>query len=174
MSQEIELEQTYLAKYLPKDLKSSSSKEIVDIYFPKNSPRANLRLRKSGDTYVITKKTKVSPDSSSVHLENSISLSESEFLALELADGNKIVKTRYYYPCGQKIAEIDIFSGQHKGLVLVDFEFSNAEEMNDFKMPDFCLADVTEEEIIAGGVLSHETMSSVMKVLEKFSYKEIN
>lgn len=173
MSQELELERTYLAKYLPNDLKNSPSKEIVDIYFPKNSPHASLRLRKSGDTYVITKKTKINPDTSSMYLENSISLSKEEFEALEAVGGNKIIKTRYYYPYNNQIAEIDIFAGELHGLVLVDFEFSNEADLNNFVMPDFCLAEVTEEEIIAGGVLNHKIMAEVMAVLERFAYQKI-
>lgn len=172
MSRELELERTYLAKFLPNDLKNSPSKEIIDIYFPKNVHRPNIRIRQSGDLYFITKKTPTGPDTFSQQVEETIPLTAEEFLTLSVVDGHRVVKTRYYYPHGQQIAEVDVFSGEHEGLVLVDFEFSSVEEMNNFEMPDFCLADVTEEEIIAGGILSHETMPSVMKVLEKFSYKE--
>lgn len=56
MSQEIEIEKTYLARFLPDNLEKCQSKEMLDIYIPKNSNHAKLRIRKSGSTYVITKK----------------------------------------------------------------------------------------------------------------------
>lgn len=87
--------------------------------------------------------------------------------------GNRISKTRYYYPYKNQIAEIDVFSGKLKGLILVDFEFKSHQELDDFIMPDFCLADVTEEDTIAGGVLSHHTISSIRTMLDRFSYKKI-
>ena len=52
----LELEKTYLAKYLPEDLMTCRKKEIVDIYLPKDSPHPKLRLRKSWSWYEITKK----------------------------------------------------------------------------------------------------------------------
>ena len=54
---EIELEKTYLAKYLPGGLKDSPSKEIKDIYIPESIDHPVLRIRKRDDKYEITKKT---------------------------------------------------------------------------------------------------------------------
>lgn len=174
MSREIEIEKTYLAKFVPKDIKKYESKKMLDIYLPKNSKHAKLRIRQSGSNYVITKKSLINKDNSSVQLEENIKLNPEEFKAFSKISGHRISKTRYYYPYKNKVAEIDIFSGRLKGLVLIDFEFKNYKELKSFVMPDFCLADVTEEEVIAGGVLSHKSMNSVLKVLEKFSYKKIN
>ena len=43
----LELERTFLAKYLP-DIFQCKNKKIVDICLPKNSKHPILRLRKSG------------------------------------------------------------------------------------------------------------------------------
>lgn len=171
MSQEIEIEKTYLAKFLPADLKTCKSKKIVDTYFPKNSQHAVLRLRQSDKSYYMTKKTALSENNASTHLEDTIDLSLSEFKTLSKVSGYKIPKIRYYYPYKKHVAEIDVYSGELKGLVLVDFEFKNHAEFNSFAMPDFCLADVTEKEIFAGGVLCRQTMKSLAKTLKKFSYE---
>lgn len=173
MSQEIEIEKTYLAKFLPNGLSKCESKKMLDIYLPKKSKHAKLRIRQSGSSYVITKKSLISEDNASTQLEENIKLTPDEFKAFSKISGNRISKTRYYYPYKNQIAEIDVFSGKLKGLVLIDFEFKNQKDLKKFVMPDFCLADVTEEEIIAGGVLSHESMSSVIKSLKRFSYKKI-
>lgn len=174
MSHEIEIEKTYLAKFLPSDLKSCKSEKMLDIYLPKESKHAKLRIRQKGESYVITKKTVIDKNDVSTQLEEHIRLSTEEFKSFSKISGNKISKTRYYYPYKNYTAEIDIFSGKLKGLVLVDFEFKNKKEFKNFIMPEFCLADVTQEEIIAGGVLSHNTMNSIGKVLKKFSYRKIS
>ena len=44
----IELEKTFLARELPKGLKSCKSKEVVDIYFPKEAKHPTIRVRKNG------------------------------------------------------------------------------------------------------------------------------
>ena len=82
-------------------------------------------------------------------------------------------KIRYYYPCSGRIAEIDVFKGLLEGLVLVDFEFEKPEEKKAFKMPDFCLVDVTREKLVAGGMLCGKSYSDIGKELEKFNYKKL-
>ncbi len=173
MSHEIEMEKTYLAKFLPEGLKDCRSKEILDIYVPKGSAHAKLRIRKSGETYTITKKNPVGA-SASIQNEENIAILPEEFEAFAGMDGNRMRKIRYYYPYQGLTAEIDVFLEQLEGLVLVDFEFNEEKKLNDFIMPDFCLADVTEEEEIAGGVLCHHSFASLEEMLERFSYKKIS
>jgi len=174
MSQEIEIEKTYLAKFLPTGLKKCESKKMLDIYIPKQSKHAKLRIRQSGSSHVITKKSPISENNASTQLEETIKIAPDEFKAFLKMSSNKISKVRYYFPYKNQIAEIDVFLGKHKGLVLIDFEFKNHKDLHNFIMPDFCLADVTEEELIAGGVLSHRSLSSIMPVLKKYNYKKIN
>lgn len=59
MSQDLEIERTFLAKYLPEDLKNYPSNEIIDYYIPQDAAHAKLRIRKSGDKYTITKKVQL-------------------------------------------------------------------------------------------------------------------
>ena len=47
----LELERTYLAKELPKEIDGADYVEIVDIYIPEGEALADLRLRKKGDKY---------------------------------------------------------------------------------------------------------------------------
>ncbi len=173
MSKEIEIEKTYLAKFLPSGFKKFKSKKIIDIYLPQNSKHAKLRIRKSGDSYTVTKKNVLDKKTASIQLEESILITVEEFKELARLKSNIIKKTRYYYPYKSKIAEIDVFEGRLKGLVLIDFEFKNKKESNNFKIPNFCLADVTEEENIAGGVLCRHSLTSLKKVLNSFSYRKI-
>lgn len=173
MSSEIEIEKTFLAKYLPANLNKYESVDILDVYVPKKVKNADIRIRKKNDIYTITKKILVPDQNAGTKIEENIIITGEEFKALAKSESNKLRKKRYYYPYKGNIAEIDIFTGNLKGLVLIDFEFKNHEEMNKFIIPDFCLADVTEEIDIAGGVLCHSNFSILKRMLDRFSYKKI-
>lgn len=169
---EIELEKTYLVKEIPKDLINFSYKEIIDIYIPKNTHPV-LRLRKKGDSFEITKKQPLRDGDSSAQEEHTIKLSEEEFNSLAKTEGKSVRKIRYNYVYKGISSEIDVFHGDLAGLVLVDFEFKNVADKNKFVMPDFCLADVTQEKIFAGGMLCGKRYEDIEVKLEKFGYKAL-
>jgi len=169
----LELEKTFLAKFLPQGIENCSFKEIIDVYIPKEKEHPTLRIRKNGSRFEMTKKEPVAEDIS-VQEEQTIILTEQEFAVLEKTPGKKIEKTRYYCEVNGRTAEIDVFQGALKGLVLVDFEFPNEEEKNSFAMPDFCLAEVTQKEFLAGGKICGKKYSDIKEELEKFGYKKIS
>lgn len=172
---EIELERTFLLKYKPENLKESPSCEILDIYFSKEDRHPALRLRsRDGKKFEITKKIDVNKDDATEKEEHTIILSDKEFFALEKAEGKKLRKIRYYYEVspGRK-AEIDIFLDDLIGLGLVDFEFKTREEKEKFSAPDFCLAEVSQDEWLAGGMLAGKKYFDIEKYLDKYNYKNL-
>ena len=171
----IELERTFLAKQLPSDLKQCKSKEIIDIYLPKAvEVHAPIRIRKNGDSYEITKKTLVTEGVRSTFKEETITLLRNEFMMLEKEiPGRRIRKMRYNYPVNGMIAEFDVFQDALTGLVLIDFEFKTEEEKNSFKAPFFCLAEATNEEFLAGGMLCGKRYADIEKDLAKYSYQKL-
>ena len=174
MPKEIELEKTYLLKYLPEDIKEKQSIEIFDIYIPKSADHSILRIRKRGAICEITKKQPIHGNDSSEQEEHTISLSQEEFLALANVDGKKLHKLRYIYPCGEDTAEIDVYQDDFKGLVFVDFEFKTSEEKGKFLMPDFCLAEITQEKFCAAGWLAGKKYSDIEQFLDAYGYKRID
>lgn len=174
MPTEIELEKTYLLKYFPEDIKEEQSIEIFDTYIPKSADHSILRIRKKGEIYEITKKQPINSNDSSEQQEHTISLSREEFLEFANVEGKKLHKIRYIYPCGKNTAEIDIYQDDFKGLVFVDFEFKTSEEKNEFLMPDFCLAEITQEKFCAAGWLSGKKYSDIEQFLDAYGYKKIN
>lgn len=171
----IELEKTYLLKFLPEGLRDSKSKEIIDVYLPKNSVHPKLRLRKNGNKFELTKKTPVQDGDASRQTEQTIVLSEEEFNDLNSQlDGKRIHKIRYYYNYNGRTAEIDVFQDDLQGLILVDVEFDNLSERDGFAIPDFCLAEVTQELFIAGGMLCGKNYTDIEGDLEKFNYKSLS
>ena len=171
---EIELERTFLAKYLPEDLENHSSKEMQDSYIPKESRHPILRIRKNGDKFTITRKYPKDGKDISVMIEETINLSEEEYKSMQQIDGKEHQKIRYQYPTKDaKVCEIDVYQGALKGLVLVDFEFDTIEEKDNFSPPDFCLVEVTQEEFIAGGYLCGKSYEDIEQGLQKYNYKKI-
>ena len=164
--QELELEKTYYLKSIPKEIEGITPTEIWDIYIPEDSPHAHLRLRKKGNHYMITKKQPKNTDVSE-QIENTIPLTKDEFMALASCSNGQVRKNRYKAEINGHAAEVDVFSGKHKGLVLVDFEFRNSAEKNNFiAAKDYI--DVTTLDTVAGGVLSSKTYSEILQELKTF------
>lgn len=170
---EKELERTFLLKNIPDGLEKCKSVEIIDVFIPKSAGHPVLRIRKKGNILEITKKYPLDGKDSSEQGEYTISLTKEEFNELSEIPGKKFRKRRYFYPFLKRTAEIDIYSDDLEGLATVDFEFSSKKEKDNFKMPEFCLTDVTQEEFVAGGFLAGKKYLDIEKFLNRYNYKKI-
>jgi CYTH domain-containing protein len=170
---EIERERTFLLKYVPKDLEKCESIEIVDIYIPQSAEHPVLRIRKRGDVFEMTKKQPLVGTDSSEQSEHTISLSAEEFEALSKIEGKRFRKRRYFSPFEKMVAEVDVYLDELQGLIVVDFEFKSSQEKDAFGMPDFCLADVTQDKEIAGGMLAGKKYSDIEDFLKERGYEKI-
>lgn len=173
MSQELELELTYLAKKIPAEIQNVQPTRIMDLYIPDTAVHAHLRLRQKGDKYEITKKSPVKEGDSSEQIEQTIPLTKEEFEALATCSQKKVVKDRYEVKISNHLAEVDVFQENLTGLVLIDFEFTSSAEKAAFKMPKVALADVTQEEFLAGGFLSGKSYNDLADNLAKFHYQKL-
>ena len=173
MATEIEYELTFLAKKIPDEIKGVNGIPMHDIMVPDTVPHPHLRLRHQGDSYVITKKVPVQSGDSTEMIEETIPLEEVEFEALAKSSTKDVIKTRYKVDIGGYPAEVDVFGGKLKGLVLIDFEFSSNEQKEKFIMPDVCLANVSNLEFIAGGFIAGKSFEDIEHELDKFGYKRL-
>ena len=173
MTQEIELELTFLAKELPKDIKTVKPTRIIDIYIPDTPKHSHLRLRQKGDKYEMTKKMPITEGDASEQIEQTIPLTKDEFVALSSCSKKQVAKDRYKVKIEGKIAEIDVFINELKGLVLIDFEFNTIDEKSAFKIPSVALVDVTQEDFIAGGLLAGKAYNDIASELERFNYRRV-
>ena len=169
-----EIELTYLPKFLPSGVLLSPFKKMLDIYIPESLDHPKLRLRRSGDTYEITKKNPISEGDASRQLEITIPLTAEEFADLEKIPGKRINKSRYVYKENNITFEIDVFQGDLKGLVLVDIEFKSVDDKSKFVSPPWCLVDVTQEKFIAGGMLCGKRYADIEERLNKFGYSKLD
>ena len=156
---------------LPKDLESFPSKEILDIYIPENVEHPVLRIRKKGTVCEITKKQPIKDGDSSEQEEHTIRLDVEECKSLLTVKGKKVRKIRYDYLYDGLKAEIDVFQDELKGLVLVDFEFVQADNKNAHALPEFCLIDITQDEIFAGGMLCGKKYADIEDHLKSLGYQ---
>jgi CYTH domain-containing protein len=170
----IELELTYLAKVLPTNLKDCQSKKIIDLYVDNGTDHFDLRIRRNGDKFELTRKTPVDDGDASKQTETTIDLNQTEFESFSNTKSKRIEKTRYYFKHEGHTAEFDVFEDELDGLVLVDFEFETEAEKDSFKIPEFCLEDITQETFIAGGVLAGKTYNDIKEKLDKFNYKSLD
>jgi len=169
----VELEASFLAASIPAELKACPHVEIEDVYFPASAEHARTRIRRKDDEYEFTKKVRVNPEDAGYQQEFNIDLTAEEYAALATGEGKKVSKVRYYLPYEDLTAEVDIFSRILSGLVIVEFEFNSLKEKESFVMPDFCLADVTQEKFIAGGVLAGKSYHDLEPTLTSFGYNAL-
>ena len=130
-------------------------------------------LMANGKKYEITKKQPIVGKDLSQHSEETIFLTQAEFESLSQVEGKPVRKIRYMYEWQGMPCEVDVFQDDLLGLILTDFEFKTEEEMAQFKMPSFCLAEVTGEEFPAGGMLAGKKYKDIEKNLEKFGYRKL-
>lgn len=174
MASSMEFEKTYLCAEIPTQYISGEPTRMIDAYIPEVSDHPKLRLRQKGNSYEITKKTPIANDPSR-QLEETIELTKEEFNALLGASTRKIEKIRIPLMYEGFEGELDVFGGEHTGLMLVDFEFAGANEQDEFGHPGFCSADVTLEDAIAGGILSGLSCEELFAILrDKYGYEPVD
>lgn len=169
----IEKERTYLLKYIPDGLFNCPSKDMSDHYIPLSVIHPTLRIRKQGEAMMITKKVPLNETDKSIQEEQTIVLNQSEYESLIQAPHKIIQKTRYYYPRQWYTCEIDVFTGSLEGLVIVDIEFTDTASMKSNPMPEFCLAEITQDERIAGGMIAGKSYEEIEPHLAGYNYSKI-
>lgn len=176
---ELEREYTFLMNNLPADIDKFPSKIIEDNYIPANSDHPVIRIRRNGEKYVITKKypenstDELNGDSSRM-VEHTIELSLDEYETLNQLPGKRLKKRRFNYNINGYDAEVDVYLGDLSGLVVVDFEFDSDDSMNMFVKPDFVGSDVTQDDLIAGGMLCGKSYADIAaQLLSKYEYHPV-
>jgi CYTH domain-containing protein len=140
LSSSREIERKFLVRKLPEDLTSFSSNEISQGYLVSLDDGLQVRLRKSGEHYLLTFKR----GTGNVREEREVELTATQFDALWPAtEGKRLVKTRYEIPFGDRVVEIDVYHGRHEGLVVAEVEFDEEAAAKNFKPPDWLGDDVT-------------------------------
>ena len=136
----LEIERKFLVRQLPKNLATYPSTELLQGYLVSTDDGLQVRLRKKNDQYSLTYKRGLG----NVREEREVALTAEQFTTLWPATaGKRLSKTRYEIPFGERVIEIDIYTGKHDGLVVAEVEFDDEASAIDFQPPDWLGDDVT-------------------------------
>jgi CYTH domain-containing protein len=160
----VERERRFLLREMPEPLtRASEHVQIWDNYLT----GTRLRLRKvrvpqtKKWTMKLTQKfTPAPPDFSRTIITNTY-LTAYEYEVLSIFEGNEIRKNRYPFEYEGRKYSIDVFLGALWGLILAETDFETDEEMDNFALPSFAAADVTNEELFTGGRLVDSTIDDL-------------
>lgn len=148
MSKEIE------RKFLVKDNSfyqmTTKRRHICQAYIS-DKPEATVRVRVCDDKAWITVKG-LNSGAVRDEWEYAIPVSDAEEMALRLAGGWSIDKTRHIVMSGGHRWEIDVFHGRHEGLILAEVELENINEKVD--LPSFIGKEVTSDPSYYNSVLA--------------------
>lgn len=137
-----EIERKFKAESLPPDIlpKAEPGQPIQQGYLTV-SECSETRVRKKGEKTFLT----VKKGCGLSRMETEVEITLEQFDALWQATlGNRVEKVRHNFLLGPgKIAEIDIFSGENEGLILIEIEFNDESQASSFQAPDWFGVDVT-------------------------------
>lgn len=136
----VEIERKFLV--LSEDFKTQSSPPIRIVQgFLNTHPKRTVRVRLKGDKGYLTVKGK-SSENGTTRFEWETEISEKEATELlKLCEKGVIDKMRYEVNYKNHNFEIDIFSGDNQGLILVEVELDDENET--FDKPDWLGEEVT-------------------------------
>lgn len=144
----MEIERKFLVKHLPPNLNTFPHKEIAQGYISDINP--TIRIRRIGDSYILTIKSTETIDKDKVSLINNeieFKLSKEKFDNLSTKIDNIFVdKTRYFIPLDNSfVAELDIYHNSLSPLQTVEVEFNTEQEALEFQPPEWFGLDVTND-----------------------------
>jgi adenylate cyclase len=147
----VEIERKFRLAEAPQWLRDHPCERIEQGYVTTHADDVEVRVRLRGSTPLLT----VKHGSGERRIETELELSQDQFRELfPLTEGRRIVKSRYRIPLDGLVAEIDVFEGDHKGLVLGEIEFGSEAESAAFDPPDWLGDEVTGEERFANANLA--------------------
>lgn len=101
-----------------------------------------VRVRTADDrAYIAVKQRRAGISRSEYEYE--IPLADAREMLAGLDRGAIIEKTRYKVPFGGLVWEVDVFSGENKGLIVAEVELESEDQP--FELPDWAGREVTEE-----------------------------
>jgi CYTH domain-containing protein len=166
----VERERRYLLRDLPEGLtRADPHLQITDNYIT----GTRLRIRKVRDpgtnkwTVKFTQKFTPDPNDLSRTIITNTYLNALEAEVLSVFNTNEIRKNRYRFEFEGRQFGVDMFLGDLFGLVLAEVSFETDEELYNYAIPPFALADVTNIPLFTGGSLCELTFSDVRAEITK-------
>ena len=155
----MEIERKYLIHDLPLALDTCTCHFIEQAYL---NTEPVIRIRREDDSYYLTYKSK----GFLVREEYNLPLTKEAYEhLLPKTDGNIITKKRYCIPLNDNLtAELDVFEGVFSPLMLVEVEFQDENEAQDFTPPDWFGKEVTFSSSYHNSTLSRMSEKDITKL----------
>lgn len=148
-----EIERKFLLKSVPDNLASYPHEEIDQGYLAIERGGIQVRLRTKGSAHSLTYKRAMKGGRE----EREVRLSAEQFNALWPAtEGRRLTKIRYDIPYGERVIEVDVYTGRHDGLVVAEVEFPDEETCQSFTPPDWFGEEVTNQSRYSNIVLAQQ------------------
>jgi adenylate cyclase len=146
-----EIERKFLLPEAPAWLSEAESARIEQGYLAIEE-EVEIRLRRTGEECLLTAKQ----GHGEVRKEIEIVLDREQFEALwPLTESRRLTKTRHLIPIDDGLtAEVDVFEGEQKSLVIGEIEFDSEEQSRDFESPAWIGREVTGDKRYAGQSLA--------------------
>jgi CYTH domain-containing protein len=137
-----EIERKFLVAELPDDLGRHPAEPIEQGYIAFEGP-VEVRLRRRAGRALLTVKS----GSGRVRVEEEFEIDARRFGSLwPLSEGRRVSKTRHLIPGdGGLTIELDVYTGDLEGLVVVEVEFESEERSDAFEPPGWFGPEVTDD-----------------------------
>lgn len=150
-----EIERKFLLQEMPANLTSYPHREIAQGYLAASREEGiQVRLRQAGEDRSLTYKR----GTTWAREEREISLSAEQFDALwPGTEGRRLTKVRYRVPLGERVMEVDVYTGRHAGVVVAEVEFPDENSCEAFVPPDWFGEEVTGSARYSNVVMAHDS-----------------
>jgi CYTH domain-containing protein len=89
--------------------------------------------------------------------EIEVPIDRSQFeAAWPLTEGSRVTKTRHRIPTGDHVIELDVFHGDHDGLIIAEVEFDSMEALGAFEAPPWFGLEVSTDERYTNAALARQ------------------
>ena len=148
----VEIERKFLVGNLPGGL--DEGERIAQGYLAIAGDGVEVRIRRRGATTTLTVKS----GPAHVRVEEEIPIDERQFESLwPLTGGRRVSKTRHRLAVEPGLlAELDVFDGDHDGLLVAEIEFPSVEASERFAPPAWLGREVTGDRRYANQSLALE------------------
>ena len=137
-----EIERKFVLASAPRFLKEFEGDNIRQGYLVIGADGSEARLRDREGGYTLTVKSK----GDLVRGESETELDEGQFNKLWPATaGKRLEKVRFSVPYFESLVELDLYSGDLKGLIVAEVEFPDVSAAEDFPVPDWFGLEVTSD-----------------------------
>jgi len=165
-----EIERKFKVKSLPENLDSFPKKSIRQGYVSIADDGTEVRVRQKNEKYFKTKKS--GSGVTREETENEITKEEFEKLWPK-TEGRRVEKTRYEVTLVDgNLAELDVYSGDLAGLMVVEVEFADENKATEFVAPDWFGEDVSDNASYKNAALAVKGNPELIKEQPNFELSE--